>query len=151
MEVFRLSKTKYKSTLSGKGASRYGARWNSQGTELIYTASSRALAMAEVVVHISAETLANDYYMLVIYVPDTTPIRSASPEELPNGWNRFPYTPGTQFFGDRLISENRYGILKVPSAVVKGDFNFLINPFHHSFKYIKIIDEEPFLFDQRVF
>jgi len=57
MRIFRLSRKKYASELSGIGASKSGNRWNSRGTEIIYCANSRALAMAEVSVHISLTTL----------------------------------------------------------------------------------------------
>jgi RES domain-containing protein len=46
MELFRLCREKYIKPLSGKGAAIKGARWNSVGVELIYTASNRSLAMA---------------------------------------------------------------------------------------------------------
>jgi len=57
VEVYRLSRGKYARPLSGKGASIYGARWNSPGIELIYTAANRSLAMAEVFVHFTWERL----------------------------------------------------------------------------------------------
>ena len=41
--------------------------------------------------------------------------------------------------------------MRVPSAVVKGDHNLLINPFHPEFKEIKIIAIDPFSFDKRLF
>jgi len=71
MEVFRLSREKFASILSGKGAAIKGARWNSMGVELIYCASNRSLAMAEVAVHFSLATLPNDFVMLTIFIPDT--------------------------------------------------------------------------------
>ena len=51
MKVFRISRGKYATPLSGEGAAKYGARWNPVGIALIYTAQNRALAMAEVAVH----------------------------------------------------------------------------------------------------
>lgn len=52
MQVFRLSRKKYADVLSGQGAAIRGARWNSKGTEVIYTAENRSLAMAEVLIHL---------------------------------------------------------------------------------------------------
>ena len=46
MRVYRLSWKKYSDQISGKGAAAYGARWNPADIELVYTADSRALAMA---------------------------------------------------------------------------------------------------------
>ena len=46
---------------------------------------------------------------------------------------------------------NEACVLKVPSAVVKGDFNYLINPYHADFKKIKIKEVTDFPFDRRMF
>ncbi len=70
MEVFRLTRKKFPIELSGKGASISGARWNSKGTEIVYCAQSRALAMAEVVVHLSLAVVPKDFVMLTIIIPE---------------------------------------------------------------------------------
>ena len=68
MQAFRLSREKFASPLSGKGAAIKGARWNSIGVELIYTASNRSLAMAEVAVHFTLATIPDDYMMVTIFI-----------------------------------------------------------------------------------
>ncbi|MFV0566522.1 MAG: RES family NAD+ phosphorylase [Flavobacteriaceae bacterium] len=151
MEVFRLSKQKYANELSGKGAAKSGNRWNSKGTEIIYTAQSRALAMAEVAVHLTLATLPGDFVMMEINIPDSIKIEALNPKHLPSHWNSHPPSIGTQKLGDGFIDSNTKCVLKVPSAVVQGDFNFLINPHHPDFKKIKIINTIPFPFDERIF
>lgn len=151
MELFRLSKKKWSEALTGKGAALKGGRWNSQGTEIIYCAVSRSLAMAEVAVHFALSALPDDYMMTTIYAPDNTSIKTLQEKDLPKDWNAFPYIAATHIFGDEFIRANKYCILKVPSAVTKGDFNMLINPFHPEFKKFKIISSEPFPFDHRLF
>lgn len=151
MQVFRLSRKKYASELSGIGASKFGNRWNSKGTEIIYCADSRALAMAEVSVHLSLVTLPKDFVMLEIDIPKSIAINILKVENLPENWNDFPHSDGTQKIGDDFIRSNKFCILKVPSAVVKGDFNYLINPHHKEFKKIKIRDFYEFPFDRRLF
>jgi len=151
MEVYRLSKKKWASGLSGKGAALKGARWNSPGTEIIYTASNRSLAMAEVAVHLTLATLPDDYMMVTILIPDDVSLITIREKDLPRFWNSFPYLPVTQALGDNFIRENRYCLLKIQSAVTKGDFNILINPFHNDFSRISIISIEPFPFDKRIF
>jgi RES domain-containing protein len=144
MEVYRLVRKKHKIELSGKGASLTGARWNSKGTEIIYCAQSRALAMAEVVVHLSIASLPKDFVMLTVDIPDQIVIHTFNTSVLQRDWNIFPNSFTTQIFGDEFIRQNQ-------SAVVKGDFNFLINPFHIDFNKIKIIAQEDFPFDKRIF
>lgn len=151
MHVFRLSRRKYAGELSGKGAALSGNRWNSKGVEMIYCADSRALAMAEVVVHLPFYLLPQDFEMLEIFIPDILKIQTVSQKELPEMWNRFPHHPKTQAIGDHFIKTNETAVLKVPSAVVQGDFNFLLNPYHKHFKKIKIKAQSPFIFDSRFF
>lgn len=132
------------------GAAIYGGRWNSRGTEVIYTSASRALAMAEVLVHFSLQNLPGHYYMLIIYIPDSIPVKNVHIDQLPIGWNLFPIIRDTQKLCDDIIHRNDCGIIKVPSAVVKGDFNYLINPAYRDFDQIRIVDEEAFPLDDRM-
>ena len=150
MELFRLCREKYIKPLSGIGAAIKGARWNSVGVELIYTASNRSLAMAEVAVHFTMATLPEDYMMVTIFVPDNIKVKTLSETALPNNWKEFPHPPTTQKFGDDFVYENKYCILKVSSVVTKGDFNLLINPNHKDFSKIKITEIVKFPFDKRI-
>ena len=151
MRVFRLSRRKYELMLSGKGAALSGNRWNSRGVEIIYTSESRALAMAEVMVHVTLATLPSDFIMLEIDVPDSFLIKKINVKQLPENWNSFPHQQKTQNFGDVFIRENKDLVLQVPSAVVQGDFNYLLNPFHKNFKYIKVVSSNDFPVDTRIF
>ena len=150
MEVYRLSKEKYVNNLNGKGSSISGGRWNSKGIESIYVASSRALAMAEIIVHLPGGMLRENYKVMVIYLPDDISLHKINIRDLPNDWNTFPHPATTQILGDKLFIENKYCVFQVPSVVVKGEFIFLINPKHEEFKKVKIVDIEDFLFDTRV-
>lgn len=151
MNVFRLAKQKYAKELSGKGAAKFGNRWNSKGTEIIYTAESRALAMAEVAVHLTLATLPSDYVMIEIEILDNINIKKLNLKELDEYWNTHPPRTTTQRIGDDFIDSGNECIMKVPSAVVQGDFNYLINPNHLSFKKIKIVEVTDFPFDKRIF
>ena len=151
MEVYRLSREQFAGSLSGKGAALRGARWNSPGVEMIYTAANRSLAMAEVAVHLSLATVPTDYCMVTIFIPDDVRIKKLSIKQLPENWNVFPHPNTTHQLGDRFIAEQAYAILRVPSVVTKGDYNFLINPHHPDSKRIKIVAIEKFPFDKRIF
>lgn len=151
MEVFRLSRERYAIPLSGKGAAIKGARWNSTGVELIYTAKNRSLAMAEVAVHFTMATLPDDYMMICINIPDDIAVKELPESDLPPNWKDFPHPVSTQKFGDEFVRENKYCVLMVPSVVTKGDFNMLINPNHKDFAKIEITAIEKFPFDKRIF
>lgn len=151
MEVFRLSRAKYADQLSGYGAALKGARWNSRGVEMIYTAENRSLAMAEVLVHLSLAMLPRDFMMLTIFIPDEIEVFNLPASKLSDGWNNFPHKRITQELGDLFIHEKQYAVMRVPSVVTQGDFNLLINPGHPLFKEVSIVRKEPFPFDERIF
>lgn len=150
MRVFRLSRAKYADKLSGIGASLKGARWNSQGTELIYTSSNPSLAMAEVAVHLSFGMMPEGYCMMEIEIPDSSDILTISPSELPADWDTFPYSSKTARFGDIFVRKGEYLALCVPSAVTTGDFNYLINPAHPAFVHVRVLGMSDFRFDKRL-
>ena len=118
---------------------------------MIYTAANRSLAMAEVAVHFSLATLPDDYLMLTIEIPDDIRIAEIDESILPENWRDFPHPEETRKFGDQFIFERKSAVLKMPSVVTKGDFNYLINPYHTDFKKIEIVAEELFPFDERIF
>lgn len=149
MLVYRLSKTKYKDTLSGKGAAFKGGRWNSPGIEIIYTSTSPALAMSEVAVHVTFEMMPKNYWLVEIEIPPKTELLEIT--ELPSNWNAFPHVESTRDIGDRFITESKYLACKVPSAVVQKEWNILINPYHDDFKKVKIVNTDPFQLDRRLF
>ncbi|HET7360377.1 MAG TPA: RES family NAD+ phosphorylase [Salinimicrobium sp.] len=151
MIVYRLARKRHQLKLSGKGAAIQGGRWNSKGVEIIYTAKSRALAMAEVAVHLSLATLPTDFVMMEIEIPKHLKPLKLNSNKLPSNWNAWPYSQNTQKFGDDFIKGNTACILEVPSAVVSGDFNILVNPSHPKFKSIKIVKMDDFPFDKRIF
>ena len=151
MEAYRLSREKFATSLSGKGAALKGARWNSIGVELIYTASNRSLAMAEVAVHFTLATLPSDYMMITLFIQDDVSIQKINVSDLPIDWNTFPHPSTTQTIGDQFIADNEFCILQIPSAVTQGDYNILISPNHPDFKRIKIIAVDKFPFDKRIF
>ena len=151
MIVFRLARKKYKIELSGKGAARSGNRWNSKGTEIIYCAECRSLAMAEIAVHLTLATLPSDYAMLEIDIPTGVSKSTIRRNSLPVGWEQFPHIVATQRIGDDFIWSSKACVLKVPSAVVPGVFTYLINPSLPDLKKIKIISKVDFPFDERLF
>jgi RES domain-containing protein len=151
MIVFRLANKRYCNDLSGTGAEITGGRWNFKGTKILYTADSRALCMAEIAVHTPVGVMPIDYYLTTIEIPDYSNIKQIESDMLPDNWRKFPYSKITQELGEDFIERNENLYIKVPSAVVQGDFNILINPIHSDFNKVKIIKTEKFNFDERLF
>ena len=151
MTLFRLSKSKYSKDLTGKGAELSGGRWNSKGTPLIYTCESRALCTTEIAVHTQLGIIPSDFELITLSFPGNTKICELTVSSLPDDWKSFPHSHSTQIIGDNFVSENKFLILKVPSVVVPGEYNFLINPNHKDIKLVQIVSIEPFDFDERLF
>ena len=150
MIVYRLSKSIYASDLSGKGAEKVGGRWNSVGVPIVYTSESRALATAEVAVHISLSNIPTDYRIISIEIPDDS-IFIPELKILPTDWADIPPKDESQKYGDRFVDEGKYLTMKVPSAVIPGDFNYLINSRHKDIGLVEIKDITSYLFDRRLF
>jgi len=151
MIVYRLARERYSLDLSGKGSELAGGRWNSVGTKMIYTCSSKALCLLEVLVHVNATIIPLDYRMISIEIPDSVPVIPLNISDLPSLWRQMPWISETQKSGDDFITAQFGVVLKVPNAVVDGDHNFLLNPAHNDFSKIKIVSSEPFEFDSRLF
>ena len=148
MIVFRLSKAQFANDLSGKGAELVGGRWNSRGNAMLYTSQSIALCVAEIAVHVPLGILPKDFQLVHIEVPDEDFLEL---KRLPKDWQTFPHSNSTQMLGDKFLKEQKFLVLKVPSATVQGEFNYLINPRHKNFNQIKILKKESFSFDERLF
>lgn len=148
MIVYRLSKSVYANDLSGKGAELVGGRWNSRGNAVLYTSQSIALCVTEIAVHVPLGILPKDYDLIHIEIPDDNILEV---KRLPKDWQTFPHADSTQKIGDKFLKDKKYLVLKVPSAAVQGEFNFLVNPGHPDFDKVKIKKKEKFSFDERLF
>lgn len=151
MRIYRISKEKYKNDLSGIGAEKYGGRWNSKGVRMLYTSDSSALAKLEVAVHISLHRIPKNYFLTVIEIPDASILIYDTTLLKGKKWKNDPPIKFTQSEGDAFVRANVGLALKVPSTVVEGDFNYLINPGHPDAKNISILTSERFEFDMRLF
>ena len=151
MIVFRLSKSKFASDLSGKGAEKSGGRWNSKGNAMVYTSESRALCTTEIAVHTPLGNLPLDYQLITIEIPEDILIYELAQRDLPVDWKSIPHSHSTQLLGDKFITDHQYLVFKVPSAVIQDEFNFLLNPNYTESHKIKIKTIEPFNFDERLF
>jgi RES domain-containing protein len=148
MKVFRISKCRYIEDFSGFGAANYPGRWNSEGTHVLYTASSASLAMLEILVHLH-QIPAQDFCMASLEIPDND-IVSIDKEDLPEQWWQYPSPDRLKKIGDRFVREGEYLALRLPSSIIKEDDIVLINPAHRSILEMKVIYIQPIDIDQRL-
>ncbi len=150
MRLFRIAKTRYISDLSGAGARANGGRWNRVGVSLLYTSPSRALATVEYLVHVPLAWVPKNLSIATIAVPEDAPAETITEEMLPNDWRRHPAPVELAEIGSCWTEERRSLLLRVPPAVVKGDYNVLINPAHSDMKQVEITAVELYLLDERL-
>lgn len=124
------------------GSFRYGGRWNSKGTFVVYTASSLALARAEMARHIGMECIPDGFRVYEIEIPDGN-YPEISP--LPKGWDNDPPAPLTQQLGDTYLNQPDILALKVPSVCDPASFNYLLNPESVNFQRVRIVKHYPFV------
>jgi RES domain-containing protein len=149
MKVYRLARQAFKNDLKGTGAEKYGGRWNNIGVPMLYSCEHRSLAVLEVAVHLQLQLIPLDYYMIELDIPENEN-SIWEPKQLPGYWNQLPHHPLSQNFGDAFIKEHKYLMMKVPSAIVLNEYNYLINPLHELTSTIKITDTYSFSFDNRL-
>ncbi len=134
---------------TGEGARIYGGRWNPIGTAMVYTAESKSLAALEILVHVDAADLMDNYLCIPVRI-DSRQIRTLDFLDLPEDW-RNPLLPSSsQKMGQAWVEEGLSSVLKVPSVLIPGENNYLINPKHLNFGKLEIGIPEPFEFDPRL-
>lgn len=148
MILYRLVRSVYADDLSGSGARLYGGRWNSEGKPMVYLASSRSLAVLEALAHLTPTNMPDDFCMITLETPDS--IDELNPDILPKNWNGYPEQNILKEVGNRFLRQNNSLLLKVPSALVNEEFNYLMNPLHKQASAVKIITKKPFSFDERL-
>lgn len=149
MIVYRISNAAFSDDLSGTGAKLYGARWNSKGVAALYTSQSISLAMLEMLVNTNFKDYSIELDLMYINFQDSLPITVIDPKNLKKNWkDDFEYT---RYIGDEFFNQKKSVILKIPSAVIQEEHNFLINPLHEDFKKVKLVKTKSFWPDERLF
>jgi RES domain-containing protein len=116
---------------------------------MIYTAGSQALAALEMLVHLQVSDLLR-HYRLIPVTFDAALIKTLDRITLPANWNRRPTPQAVRSIGDAWIASLESPVLEVPSVVVPGDSNYLLNPLHPRFAKLAIGDPQPFRFDRQL-
>lgn len=150
MIAWRICKAKRRdSALSGEGAAKFPGRWNSAGRPVVYLGESRSLAALEVLVHVEDISLLSAIEWLAIPVEFPDALVSV-PVALPADWDALPAPTATHKLGDDWLERKESLVLRVPSVVTKGEFNYLVNPAHADFRKLTVHPPEPYRFDHRI-
>ncbi len=121
----------------------------SPGRSAVYAAGSVSLAMLETLVHLEDRALLRHFVLFEITM-DESLISPVELRTLPRHWRASPPQPATQRIGDEWLSAGKSAVLRVPSAVVPAEWNFLLNPTHRDFGKILLGPKRPASFDPRL-
>jgi len=155
MRVWRICRQRFaQGAFSGEGSRLFSGRWNPVGVPMVYTSSHLSLAAIEVFVHLQVRTEPEDLVSIAAELPvDQAHLLRAAEAltaRLPKNWHRLENQQLRQI-GAKWIDSGRTLAMMVPSAVIEGEWNVLLNPAHLEAKAIKIDNPKPFRFDARMF
>jgi RES domain-containing protein len=150
MHLYRISRARYIRDLSGEGARRFGGRWNRRGVPVLYTSAHESLAVLEVLANTPVSSLPDDLQLITLSVPDTAKTEEFKISDLPEEWNSYPPPNLLREMGTEWILSEKSLVLKVPSAIICSEYNYLINPNHADIQRVTIKKIKDFNLSSRV-
>ena len=148
MELFRISTKEYSKQLTASGSPN---RWNKRGEFVLYSSGSRSLSTLELVVHRNAIKPSVAYRTMVISLSDDPSIHSIDRKELPKQWTKMQAYAQLQEIGSHWYQNKNSLVLKIPSAIIQQEYNYIINTKHPEFEsHIKLIRTENYFWDERL-
>ena len=136
---------------SAEGARRFGQRWNPPGLPAIYTGTSFAVCLLEILVHANRKSPPSAARFVEAVIPDDVSREVLDPVSLP-GWDDPHDLSAAQAFGRTWIESRRTALLFVPSVVTAGrDRNVVVNADHPEAARISVGPETPVALDRRLF
>jgi len=150
MEVFKICKEEYSGSLKSSGSAN---RWNLRGQNVIYAGSTRSLSNLELVVRRSSIIPVSNYKVVVISIADDDYLfKQIHINELVENWRTLAAYSSLQEIGSKWYISQGSLILKVPSAVIPYEYNYIINTEHPDFtKYVHVARVEDYFWDNRLF
>ena len=91
-----------------------------------------------------------DEYCMVTIGINCDDIAEIDEKLLPQSWQDYSDLDILQT-KEHLLYEKKNLLLKVPSAIVNEEYNYLLNPTHTTAQKIKLKSIKPFNFDTRLF
>ncbi len=149
MLVYNIRKEKYAYNLTASGIPN---RWNRQNEYVIYTGSSRALSILELVVHRASILPDTSYKILTIELNvSDKDIFIIDRRDLPLTWKSIHAYSQLQSIGSKWYKNASQLVLRVPSVIIPQEYNYVLNTMHHDYRRkVKIEDVEDFDWDNRL-
>jgi RES domain-containing protein len=151
LTVFRLGKYSYREQLfSGQGGLYASGRWTPRGRLVVYTSASISLAVLEYTANYRRRGWVPATVLGRAAIPSSVNVEAVSMDKLPPNWFAAAAPQELQTLGREWLERGETAVLKVPSAIVPEEWNYLLNPGHPEFRKLRMSPPKPFAFDQRV-
>lgn len=151
VQAWRLVKrARAESAFAGEGAFRYGGRWNSRGLRAVYSSSSLALALLEILVHLDPAARLPELVAIPVHIPKDLIDELTCPIPARLGAGFTASIEATRRIGDGWLRAGSCAALCIPSAIVPIERNFLLNPEHPDFHRLSFGQAEHFPLDVRL-
>lgn len=149
--VYRITKDRYRDQIfSGLGGLYASGRWTLRGRPVVYTSQSISLAVLEYALNYKRHGWLPPSVLGRAVIPAEVNVGSISTSALPDCW-RDPDPPAAlREIGDAWLRGAESVCLRVPSAIVPEESNYLLNPRHPDFEKLTIGLPERFNFDRRL-
>ena len=150
MRVFRLAAARFarsrKEAFSGQGGLQASARWHTAGQAVVYTAQSLSLAALEILVHLKQTNDLQPFRFFVVEIPEKFILMP--PSYLARWQTEYRIS---RAFGDAWLKPSEQPVLRVPSLISPGEWNFLLNPLQRDFSLKRVIaGPSTYTFDHRL-
>jgi RES domain-containing protein len=116
---------------------------------MVYTSTSKALATLEWLVHLDQSVSPSDMVEVSLTIPPEIKVARMGEADLPEDWRRVDH-PALQAMGADWVTSGSSVALQVPSAVIDGEWNVLINPAHPDFARLVQGKPKPHSLDRRL-
>lgn len=149
MEVYRIAKENFSKELVASGMAY---RWNNDNQFVLYAGSSRSLATLELVVRRRSINPKSNYRVMIISIADEEELfTTVLKNNLPENWRSVNAYSKLQQIGSDWYKSNQSLVLKVPSAIISQEYNYLINTKHPDFlTKVSLVRTENYFGDERL-
>lgn len=142
MDLWRLYRAAHGPGLDGAGGLHAAGRWHRLGRRVVYFGASPAIVVLEKLAHVDPGALPGDL-LLGRFAGELSVESITEPLDLGD-------LTACRARGERFLEAGRSCALRVSSAVLPEETNYLVNARHADAAKIRLVAERAFVFDERL-
>lgn len=147
MILYRIAREKYADKLHSSGVAN---RWNIAYQYVIYSSENISLCAIELLAHTNGIRPAGNFKIMTIELKEPPSITEVATDILPADWNKLSAYGTTQQIGSAWYSAGKTLCLKVPSAIIPSEYNYILNTMHPDFtNSVRLAGVQDFFWDSR--